>query len=74
MKVKVRHNIILVNGNAVIFADGSDVRIRWEYPGINDTRSQRLVGYANPDRAKEVVDEIWQAVTHGEGRYELPEI
>ena len=73
MWIKVRNNIVAINGNAIIRREGSTIRLEMD-DALRLGRSTRIAEYPSIERAKTVMDLFWAVVKRGAEGYEFPEI
>lgn len=71
MKIRARNKIWFVEPGATIIASSSSSSVVL----TDDNREKRVLGrYANNERAKEVLEDLWNAITSGKDCFEMPEI
>lgn len=71
MTIKTKNEIWFIRpGDVIVLSTASSMISLERAPG----KKYVLVQYINCDRAKEVYDEIWDAIKAGQDWYEMPEI
>ncbi len=79
MKLKYKDVIFMINENAVlrISPHTSAILLIFNWPGfkrgMSSPHGSIIAEYATMDRAKAVLEDIWNAMKVGEDCYELPE-
>lgn len=77
MKLKMGNRIVIILENSVLMQDGPDIKLAFNRPGRMPTENSpsgyAIARYVSPDRAAEVLADVWQAVKAGKDWYELPE-
>jgi len=70
MTIKTENEIWFIKPGDVIIVKAASSRVTL----VGDGKTYVLESYVNRDRAKEVYDEIWDAIKTGQDWYEMPEI
>lgn len=74
MWIRVKNNLVNMDGHMIIRREGATIRLETGDINFRIGHSTRIEDYPSFDRAKEVMDEFWNAIKAGERGYEFPEI
>lgn len=72
MWIKTGPDVISIPEGARIYRQVAVIRMKFLQP--KDPGIWTVASYVNPDRAREVLEEFWQAVKDGRPGYEFPDL